>query len=98
MSIGFQEAFEREKDKFELAMKNYFYILFSLRQMLAPDMLFSTNLQSSTVGIAKELSMDPSDIQAMSSALAAHPPVVIGALIIFQCIKRGMSRSWSATN
>mgnify|MGYP001239500610 CR=1 FL=1 len=37
--------------------------------------------------------MDPSDVQIIGNALAAHPPVIIGALLLFQCIKRSMVQS-----
>ena len=32
--------------------------------------------------------MTASEIEVIGGALAAHPPVIIGALLLFQCIKR----------
>ena len=32
--------------------------------------------------------MTASEIEVISGALAAHPPVIIGALLLFKCIQR----------
>ena len=32
--------------------------------------------------------MTANEIEVIGGALAAHPPVIIGALLLFQCIKR----------
>ncbi len=34
--------------------------------------------------------MNSSEIDFIQKSIAAHPPVIIGALLLFQCIKRGM--------